>query len=201
MRITPVLVVLAASGLAPAVASAQRVPFFGGGGTAYDPEISVVNSGEVLDAQAVVSGNMKYVTINTRASSSRLLALRDFTFVGSGVRGGLVGGAGRGGGGGANGGARDGANGAPAPRRAGRTGAVTRTAPRPGRTAAAGLSRTTRPPPTRRPRQRGRPRPAGHDARRPFIRIDRSPVSRIERFQNPGPHPRPAAEPCGSLRL
>jgi hypothetical protein len=111
MRITPTfLFAFAALALVPTLASAQRVPFFSPSGTAVDPEISVVNSGEILDAQAVVSGDMKHVTINARASSTKLLALRDFTFVGAGVRGGqgLVGGAGRGGGGGVAG-----ANGAP----------------------------------------------------------------------------------------
>ena len=111
MRITPVVALaFAAFSLAPSLAFAQRVPFFTGAGTAVDPEISVVNSGEILDAQVVVSSDLKHVTINARTSSSELLALRDFTFVGSGVRDrqGLVGGAGRGAAG------RDAANGAPA---------------------------------------------------------------------------------------
>ena len=113
MRIAHLVPVFASLCLVPALASAQRVPFFGAGATALDPEISVVNSGELLDAQAVVSGDMKHVTLNMRADSSRLLALRDFTFAGSGVREqqGFVGGNGNGnrGGGGAGG-----ANGAPA---------------------------------------------------------------------------------------
>jgi hypothetical protein len=55
-----------------------------------------VNSGEVLDAQAVVSNDRKYVTLNMRASSSQLLALRQFQFatVGNGRPLGFVGGAG-----------------------------------------------------------------------------------------------------------
>lgn len=113
MRISPFIVLaFFAAGLMPAIASAQRVPFFSGAGTAVDPEIGVVNSGEILDAQVVVSGDLKHVTINARASSSELLALRSFTFVGAGERGrqGLVGGAGGGGRG------AGGANGAP-PRR------------------------------------------------------------------------------------
>jgi hypothetical protein len=77
-----VALLIAACGLAfPRLASAQRVvPFFSPAGTGFDPEISVVNSGQVLDAQAVVSNDMKYVTINARPSSSQLLALRDFSF-------------------------------------------------------------------------------------------------------------------------
>lgn len=114
MRISPFIVLaFVATGLLPTIASAQRVPFFSRAGTAVDPEIGVVNSGEILDAQVVVSGDLKHVTINARASSSELLALRSFTFVGAGVRGrqGLVGGAGGGGAGG-----RGGAIGAPARR-------------------------------------------------------------------------------------
>lgn len=114
MRISPFIVLtFVAIGLLPTIASAQRVPFFSGAGTAVDPEIGVVNSGEILDAQVVVSGDLKHVTINARASSSELLALRSFTFVGAGERGrqGLVGGAGGGGAGG-----RGGAIGAPARR-------------------------------------------------------------------------------------
>jgi hypothetical protein len=111
MRITYAVPAVAVLLLAPAVASAQRVPFFGAGGTALDPEISVVNSGELLDAQAVVSGDMKYVTLNMRPDSARLLALRDFTFAGSGVRQrqGFVGGNANG-----NGNGADGVNRAPA---------------------------------------------------------------------------------------
>lgn len=77
-------------------ALAQRLPFFSPAGTGFDPEISVVNSGEVLDAQAVVSQDLKYVTINTRAASSKLLALREFAFQNAaGTRLGFVGGAAR----------------------------------------------------------------------------------------------------------
>ena len=111
MRIAHLVPVFASLCLAPTFASAQRIPFFGAGATALDPEISVVNSGELLDAQAVVSGDMKHVTLNMRTDSAQLLALRDFTFAGSGVRQqqGFVGGNGNGNGRGAGG-----ANGAPA---------------------------------------------------------------------------------------
>jgi hypothetical protein len=80
MRRTRSLIFAALCLLVPRVGSAQVVPFFAGAPTAFDPEISVVNSGEVLDAQAVVSSDMRYVTINARASSSQLLALREFQF-------------------------------------------------------------------------------------------------------------------------
>jgi hypothetical protein len=52
--------------------------FFGGGVVAYDPEISVVNSGAVTDVQATVSSDRKYVTITMQATDSRLLALKPF---------------------------------------------------------------------------------------------------------------------------
>lgn len=67
-------------------------PVFGGGASLFDPEISVVRSGAVLDAQAVVSHDRRYVTINTRASQTRLLALRPFQ-VQSPLNLGFVGGA------------------------------------------------------------------------------------------------------------
>src|SRR5215213_8788529 len=92
-----VILAIAACGLAPTPALAQRVPFFGAAATGLDPEISVVNSGAVLDEQAVVSQDRKYVTLNMRPQNSQLLALRSFTFAGGGrgVPLGLVGGAGR----------------------------------------------------------------------------------------------------------
>jgi hypothetical protein len=92
-------VVVAACGLAalsPTV-HAQRIPFFDAAGTGFDPEIDVVESGALLDAQATVSHDLKYVTINARPSQSTLLALRPFSFATSSNRGpalGFVGGAG-----------------------------------------------------------------------------------------------------------
>lgn len=61
-----------------AVASGQLTPVIGRGATAFDPEISVVNSGVVADAQAVVSHDRRYVTITMGASQSNLIALRPF---------------------------------------------------------------------------------------------------------------------------
>src|ERR671917_619093 len=80
MRAVYVISMVAACGFATRSASAQRIPFFDAAGTGFDPEISVVNSGELLDAQVAVSNDLKYVTINARPSSSRLLALREFGF-------------------------------------------------------------------------------------------------------------------------
>ena len=92
----PTLLALAVCAFTAPSAMAQRVPFFTPAGTGFDPEISVVNSGQLLDAQAVVSDDLKYVTINARASSSKLLALREFTFQGAngGPQLGFVGGPG-----------------------------------------------------------------------------------------------------------
>jgi hypothetical protein len=76
-------------------AEAQAPPFFNGAAGIFDPEISVVQSGVILDAQAVVSADRKYVTMTTRFQSAQLLNLREFTFQsGAPVRGGLQQGAG-----------------------------------------------------------------------------------------------------------
>jgi hypothetical protein len=52
--------------------------FFGGGVVAYDPEISTVSSGVVMDVQPTVSYDNKYVTIGMQVQDSRLIALRNF---------------------------------------------------------------------------------------------------------------------------
>lgn len=57
-----------------------RVPFFGPGVVAFNPEISVINSGALLDAQPVVSSDRKYVTITMRPQLSTLIDLQAFTF-------------------------------------------------------------------------------------------------------------------------
>jgi hypothetical protein len=92
------LVVLISS----SISRAQTPGFNGGGAFAFDPEISVVNSGALLDAQVVVSADRKYVTINMRPSLSRLNALTVFEAqrVGTSPNGGGGGGGGAGGGGG-----------------------------------------------------------------------------------------------------
>ena len=74
---------------APA-ASAQVPPFFNGGGGIFDPEIDVIESGMLLDAQAVVSADRKYVTLTMRPQNTQLLSLQEFAFQvgGAGVPGG-----------------------------------------------------------------------------------------------------------------
>jgi hypothetical protein len=71
-------------------------PFLGGGVTAFDPEVGIVESGALLDAQATVSADRKYVTMNIRATNSRLRALVNFPVVNTQALG-FVGGAALGG--------------------------------------------------------------------------------------------------------
>jgi hypothetical protein len=75
-------------------ASAQTTPpFFGGPVTGFDIQVGVIESGALLDAQAVVSSDRKYVTINARPSNTGLLALQQFqTQVISTTAAGFVGG-------------------------------------------------------------------------------------------------------------
>jgi hypothetical protein len=74
-----------------ACASESRAQNFNGGNnTAFDPQISVVNSGTVLDVQATVSADRKYVTMTMRPQLAQLIALRDFAFQ-NGNGGGVVG--------------------------------------------------------------------------------------------------------------
>src|SRR5437764_9210791 len=79
-RIIPIILAALLLASVAGVAAAQRVPFFFPGATAFEPQISVVQSGALNDVQAVVSADRKYVTLNMRATNSTLLALRDFTF-------------------------------------------------------------------------------------------------------------------------
>lgn len=69
---------LCAATFASLAAAQQPPPFFGGGAVAFDPEIGVVNSGALVDAQVVVSHDRRYVTINMRASLTRLQSLTAF---------------------------------------------------------------------------------------------------------------------------
>lgn len=59
-----------------------------GGASLFEPEIDVVNSGILLDVQATVSHDRKYVTMTMRPQNAQLLALREFAFqTGSPVQG------------------------------------------------------------------------------------------------------------------
>ncbi|HET6248953.1 MAG TPA: hypothetical protein VFE47_14750 [Tepidisphaeraceae bacterium] len=68
-----------------------QVPFFFRGASAFTPEISIVNTGALLDMQATVSADRKYVTLNARPQNSTLLALRSFNFQQGGTNFGNVG--------------------------------------------------------------------------------------------------------------
>jgi hypothetical protein len=61
-----------------ATARAQTVPFFSGGVVAFDPEVSVIPSGALLNATAVASQDRKYVTIGGGATNARLQSLQTF---------------------------------------------------------------------------------------------------------------------------
>ena len=78
--------------VAPVGARGQVIgqPVFGNN-AAFEPEIDVVNSGAVMDAQATVSADRKYVTMNMRASNAQLVNLFTFQFQsGAGGGGGIV---------------------------------------------------------------------------------------------------------------
>ena len=95
MRSTPFAIVIAGVVLLLSHRAQAQAPFFNGGVGIFDPEISVVQSGTILDAQAVVSADRKYVTMTTRFQSAQLLNLSEFAFqTGGGQPGGAVGGGG-----------------------------------------------------------------------------------------------------------
>jgi hypothetical protein len=108
MKFTSALIAAVPSvALWSSLAAAQTPPFFGGGAIGFDPEISTVNSGALVDAQVVVSDDRRYVTINMRPSLSHLNSLNTFPvggFVAGGASGGGGGGTGASGGGTATGG-------------------------------------------------------------------------------------------------
>ena len=81
--------------LATAPAFAQPVPpFIGGPVTAFDVEIGIIDSGALLDAQAVVSSDRRYVTITAQPVNPTVLALQQFHTQAIAVGGsGFVGGA------------------------------------------------------------------------------------------------------------
>src|SRR6185312_9409329 len=60
-------------------------PVVGQGALGFDPTISTVQSGVLLDVQATVSADRKYVTLTLRPQLSNLLSLVPFAIGGSGV--------------------------------------------------------------------------------------------------------------------
>jgi hypothetical protein len=85
--------VVASLALALGAAAQSNVPFYYGGVAAFEPEIRVVNSGVIVDAQAVVSQDRKYVTINAQMTNTRLLALQSYNTQTGATHFGYVGGA------------------------------------------------------------------------------------------------------------
>lgn len=76
-----------------AFAGSANAQVVGGGGVvAYDPEISTVSSGEVIDVSAVVSYDRKYVTLTFGGQSSRVIAIHQFPVI-QNANEGFVGGA------------------------------------------------------------------------------------------------------------
>jgi hypothetical protein len=65
----------------PAMAQPVTPPFFNNAGVVgFEPQISTVFTGQFIGQQAVVSHDLKYVTINSQVSSQRLIALNSFAF-------------------------------------------------------------------------------------------------------------------------
>jgi len=89
MRLRTVLIaaVVVGWGVWPITARGQQRAVAFGGSSIFEPEIDVVNSGVVMDAQATVSADRKYVTLNMRVSNAELLALHTFQFQGVGNTG------------------------------------------------------------------------------------------------------------------
>lgn len=58
----------------------SAIPFFNQNGNNFDPQIDIIYSGTVLDVQTSISRDQKYITLNMRPQTSKLEALRSFTF-------------------------------------------------------------------------------------------------------------------------
>ncbi|QOV88713.1 hypothetical protein [Humisphaera borealis] len=84
MRLHPVIMAFGSLAVLAFASESRAQNFFGGNNTAFDPEISIVESGANLDVQATVSHDRKYVTMTMRPQLATLIALREFTFQGPG---------------------------------------------------------------------------------------------------------------------
>ncbi|QNN24212.1 hypothetical protein HED60_18695 [Planctomycetales bacterium ZRK34] len=60
-------------------------PVVGTRSAAFDPEISVVSSGVILDIEGTVSADRRYVTLTARPSLARVIRLRQLTVLGTTV--------------------------------------------------------------------------------------------------------------------
>jgi hypothetical protein len=74
---------LAALWALPGSVSAQQTPPFFSPGVAYAPEIGVVETGTLLDAQASVSADRKYVNLNMRPQVSTVVRIDTHAWGGS----------------------------------------------------------------------------------------------------------------------
>ncbi|HEX8915088.1 MAG TPA: hypothetical protein VF796_22240 [Humisphaera sp.] len=84
MRLTKVLAAGTVFVIAALTGEAKAQNFNTGNNTAFDPEISIVESGTKLDVQATVSADRKYVTMTMQPQVASLIALREFVFQGPG---------------------------------------------------------------------------------------------------------------------
>lgn len=80
MRLNPAILTLVSLAVMAFASESRAQNFFGGNTTAFDPEISIVESGANLDVQATVSHDRKYVTMTARPQVATLIALREFVF-------------------------------------------------------------------------------------------------------------------------
>jgi hypothetical protein len=79
----PIFLIAVTLVLVTANARGQTTPFFNNAGViGFDPQVSTLFTGDLIAQQAVVSHDLKYVTINTQSTSSRLIALQPFAFQG-----------------------------------------------------------------------------------------------------------------------
>jgi hypothetical protein len=74
--------IAAVMAVCPLAAALVPPPYYSAVGTAYTPEIGVVNTGVLQDVQAAASADQRYVTLTMGVSNSNLLALREFSFDG-----------------------------------------------------------------------------------------------------------------------
>ncbi|MGF1635215.1 MAG: hypothetical protein ACFCVE_15290 [Phycisphaerae bacterium] len=65
-------------------------PVVGDGAVAQDPQIDTLTSGVILDVQATVSSDRKYVTLTLRPSLNRVVEIETFTIGGNFITGGGV---------------------------------------------------------------------------------------------------------------
>jgi hypothetical protein len=68
-------------------------PFFGGAITPFDFQIGVIDGGSLLDAQATVLSDQRYVTVTARPDNATVIALKQFRIEAVAASGAAAGGA------------------------------------------------------------------------------------------------------------